>query len=498
MTDLHLSIRKSSIWMVVRLGISLTAGAFVTTFIIRTLSVKDYGVYNVLYCLIGYVSMIGSFGIPSVFGRFIPEALQKKEYSLLRALILRGLILRVLLSTAIVGIILLLHGPIGHLLKLDGFLDYFCIMAFGIVMSLEASLLTNVLHSLFLHKYSVIASTINTIFRGTCVFVLLKLGWGIPGVLWAEVASWTIWTFIQLFFYYLKFLRLHPDKANKSALPLRRYFRYGSLAIFNKVGGTILGTSTDFFIITAFLGPGAVALYAFADRVIKIFGNFLPHVVLLDVITPSFMVKYSEKGNKQVLNDMFNLLVKVAAFSVFPFAAGMLLLGDKMILIIFKPDYLAAEPIIWILVGCLVVNIIVRPANLVLQALEKIEVNLYSKIFAVYNLIVELAVIQCFGVMGVALVTASASLMNGLFLYYFAKKYGSLSLDWRGLSVIAVNTVVMAAAIWPLRSFATGSASLALVAIGGIATYLLLSWVHKAFNSQESKLFTRCFPGSIS
>src|SRR5450631_3669026 len=87
MSDFHNSIRESTIWMVARVGVSMTVGAFITAFIIRSLTVKDYGIYTLLYSLIGYISVISSFGIPYVFQRFIPEAFQQKEYSLLKSLI---------------------------------------------------------------------------------------------------------------------------------------------------------------------------------------------------------------------------------------------------------------------------------------------------------------------------------------------------------------------------------------------------------------------------
>ncbi len=476
--------------MIARLGISLTVGAFVTTYIIRSLTVKDYGIYAVLYSLIGYVSVIGSLGIPAVCQRFVPEALQQKEYSLIKQLVFRGLILRVVLSVATVCMILLFHGPIGRLLKVDGFVGYFSIFAWGIVLSLEASLLTSVLHSLFLHKYSVIASTLYTIFRGGCVCVLLTMGLGIRGVLWAEVAAWGLWALLQYLAYYFQFARLHTG-GEETALPLYRYVRYGGLSSLNDIGGSILGVSTDFFIITVFLGPEAVALYAFADRVIRIFAHVLPHVVLIDVIRPTFFTKYAESRNKQHLAAMFNLLVKIGAFCVIPLAAGMLVLGDKMIAIVFKPEYLTAKWILWLLMAFTTINIFAQPTGLVLQAVEQVQINLYSKIFAIYNLVVELLVIQWFGVTGVVLVTCSAVLFKNLFCYYYAKKYAGLRIDWRSLGTIAANAVIMMLVLWPLRQFVDTFVSLSAVVVVGMLVYLVSSWYNKAFNSQERGYINR-------
>jgi len=494
--NLSSSVRKSSLWMIVRLGVSLTVGVFVTTYVIRSLSVEEYGVYTVLYSMIGYVGVIAGFGIPSVFQRFIPEALQKEQYGLLKRLVLRGLILRILLSAVAVGVIYSLHGPIGRLLQLGNFVDYLTIFAWGIVLSLEATLLTQVLHSLFLHKYSVIASTIHTVFRGGCIFVLLQMGWGIHGVLWAEVASWGLWGALLAAFYYWNFSRLHPTK-ERARLPLRRYFRFGGFAAFNKIGESVLGVSTDFFVITAFLGPGAVALYAFADRVLKMLKHCLPQNILLDVIRPTFYAKYAKSGDSQDLKDMFNLLVKIGAFFTFPLAAGILALGDQMIVHVFKPEYLEAKPILWILTATLAIGIFTAPTGFVLLAIEKPQIGFYAKVFAVYNLVAELLVIQRFGVMGVVLVTGSAIVMKNLFIYYFARLHADLRVDWRGLFSVATNAALMAAVLWLLRPFVTGLLSLAFVAAAGGCVYLLCAWGNKAFTARERRWVNRVAPRPV-
>lgn len=494
--DLHTSIRQSSIWMVARLGISLTVGAFVTTYVIRSLTVEEYGIYNVLYSMIGYVSVVASFGIPEVFRRFIPEALQKKEYGIIKGLVVRGLKLRMLLSIVTVSVILLLHGPVGRLLKLDDFLSYFSIFAFSIILALEAGLMTSVLHSLFLHKYSVIASTIYTVFRGVCVFALLQSGWGIRGVLIAELISWGLWTGLQWFFYHAKFARLHPAE-KKTSLPLRRYFRYGGYSSLNELGSSVLGVSTDFFIITAFLGPGSVALYAFASRVVRMFVSCMPHVVLIDVIRPTFFTKYAESGNKQHLCDMFNLLVKIGAFCVFPLAAGLFVLGEQVITIVFKPDYLAAKHILWLIIVFNAINIFAQPSGLVLKAIERVEIIFYSRVFSVYNLVTELIIIHWFGVMGVVLVTCSANFMMNVYQYHCAKRYASVRVDWRGLIRIALNAALMAFAVWPLKPFATNFVLLSLIVGYGFVLFIFISWINKAFSRQERIWINRLTPRAV-
>jgi O-antigen/teichoic acid export membrane protein len=194
---------------------------------------------------------------------------------------------------------------------------------------------------------------------------------------------------------------------------------------------------------------------------------------------------------------MFNLLIKIGAFCVFPLAAGIFVLGDKMISIVFKPEYLDALPVLWIMIIFTAINIFANPTGLVLQSLEQIQINLYSKIFAIYNLIAELLVIQKYGVIGVVLVTCSATLMKNIYLYYYAKKYTGLRIDWHGLTAITTNAALMAIFIFPLRLFVNNFLSLALVTLIGITIYLLAAWRNKAFKNEERKWLNRLLPKPV-
>ena len=482
--------------MIVRLAVTLTASVFITIIIVRGLSVEDYGIYTLLYSLISYVSVIASFGLPATLQRFIPEALQQKNYQQLRQLVIRAMLICIFFTSITIALAFVFNGPIGRLLRVEGWIKYFSVFGWGIIIYLEAALMTSVLHSLFLHKYSVIANTLYTIFRGICVFAFLQLGWTIQGVLWAEVTAWSLWLLLLLFFYYMKFVRLHPGMAEEK-LPLRRYFRYGGLSSISELGGAIAGVATDFFVITAFLGPGAIAFYAFADRIVKMITNNLPHIFLIDVIRPSFFTKYAQSGDKKHLDDMFNLLVKLGAFSIFPLVGGIFLLGDKMITIVFKPEYLPAENFLWIIVVSTALTVYSTPTWLVLQATEQIQITLYSKIFAIYNLVAEIFVIRRFGVMGVLLVSFSAIIMRDLFCYYFAKKYTGISLDWRGLFTITINSTFMSLTLLILRPLANDIYTLIIVALVGISVYFLAAWLNKAFTSQEREWINKITPKPI-
>ena len=52
---------------------------FALLIIIRTLTVSDYGIYNILMSIMSFSLLIFSFGIPPILERYIPEYYEKKN-----------------------------------------------------------------------------------------------------------------------------------------------------------------------------------------------------------------------------------------------------------------------------------------------------------------------------------------------------------------------------------------------------------------------------------
>jgi hypothetical protein len=145
-------------------------------------------------------------------------------------------------------------------------------------------------------------------------------------------------------------------------------------------------------------------------------------------------------------------------------------------------------------VGFTAVNSFGEPAGLILQALEKVNILFYSKVFAIYNLAGDLLVAKRFGVVGVALVTSSAVLFKNLFCLYYASRYSGVRVDWRGLSTICTNTLAMGLLLLSFRRFVFGLWSLTL-SIGVAALfYLFLAVVNRSFTADERGLVNRVLP----
>ncbi len=496
MQNIYSLVRKNTLYVFGWKSVGPIVNFLVTIYIIRRLSVGDYGIYNILLTVMVYTALFSSLGLPSIFQRFIPEFYQRREWFKLKKLVVQGLFWRLLLAVILIFSIISFSNQVGGLLKIEGYLDYFMIFSLGIIFFLEAGLLTIALASLFLHKYFAISQVTYTIIRAGVLYYFLESEWGLYGVLLAEVIGYALQFILLSYFYYIKFSRNYPTNEDLD-FPLRRFLRFGGFSYFNEIGSKVLDVDTDFFIISAFLGPNMVGLYAFANRIITLLIHWMPHNLFIDVIRPAFFAKYSQSNNARELQKMFRLLTKFIAFIWLPLVAGVFVLGDNLIIYVFDPKYLGALKILWIVAAFSALNSFAVPLGLVVQAVERVEINLYSKIFSIYNLIGDLLVVKPFGIVGVAVITSTAVLFKNIFIYIFAQKYVRLRVEFKCLSIITINTLVMAFFLYIFRGLIVDVYSFFLVGLVGGLIYLIASYFNKAFLEEERRIVNKLLPKPV-
>jgi len=493
--DFYLQVREKSLYTIIERISSPIITFLISVYIIRSLSVTDYGIYSTLLAIMGYVALFSSFGLANIFERFIPEFARKKEIAMLKKLVDKSLLLRFFVCFVIVLLMLIFAKNVGLLFKLEKAFDYLLVFALGIIFFLQTSLLSKALISIFRQKELLIAQLIYVFIRGIVLFFLLHLGAGLRGLLLGESIAYGVLYFMYQY-YYQRFLKKSIIK-DRGKLPLKRLLRFGGFSYFNEAGQRILSVSTDYLIIAAILGPQAVGIYGFATRIMQLATRIMPHVAFANIIRPVFFSRYVQDDNPEQLKKMFKMLLKMIAFISFPVTFGIILLGDKLIIYVFDAKYLESLDVLWIAASFFLVNSFRNPVELVLQSLEKVNIIFYSKVFAVYNLVLNLIVVKPYGIIGVALVTGSAVLFNWIFCYYFAKKYVPLSLDLKRLIVILMNCIIMVLPLLLLKTFVHNIISFVLIICLGAAVYLTASFFNKSFSQEERDVINRVLPKPI-
>jgi len=488
-------VRESSLYILVSKITGPVITILITAYVIRKLSVDHYGIYNIYLAIMAYIGLVSSTGLLNVFQRFIPEFNEKRQYANLKKLVVQGSLLRMVLTVIIIAVILCISGFFSKIFKLDGNFEYFKWFALGILFFLESQLIGLTLTSIFLHKYYVIIQVVYTAVRAFLIVVMIELGWNLQGLLLSEVIAFCFLLFLQILYLYQKFWK-HTSNHSNIDFPKKRIMRYGGFSYFNEVGEQILDVSTDIFIISAYLNNIQVGLYAFANEIMRLLSKWMPHRLLMDVITPAFFAKYEKSKDRKDLELMFNILIKLIAFFFFPLVVGMLVLGESFIQVI-DPKYENAYVILCIVAVFSAINAFAYPLGLLVQAVEKVEIHLMSKVFSIYNLIGDLLVVKPYGIEGVAVVTGSAIAFKNIFTLIMIKRHIQFCVHWTSLLKTLFNASLMGFALLLFRSLIQGMVSFLVIAVCGAALYLGISCFLKIYSRHERDFLNKILKKQI-
>jgi O-antigen/teichoic acid export membrane protein len=486
-------VKKSSIYTLAGTIAQQVAGVIITWLLIRELTLEDYGIYNLLAATASYLTVLSSFGLKQAFQRYLPEFYQKKEYAQFSWSVRFGLVFRALAAILSVSLIMLFFDKIGPFFQIGGYQNYFLIFSVGFLFALQGRFLEHILEAMFLHKYAVYAHITHVLIRLLLLFIVFYLGYGLLQVLIADVIAYLFLWGMSSLAYRLKGIRSMrgAQKSQEFSKPtlLKRLFRYSGFSMFNDVGKHFIDVSTDFFVISHFLGPSALAYYAFAARIGTMISRWVPSRLMRRVVAPTFFARYARSGDKKELDKMFGYLSKLNAFVMFPIFTLVAVFGVEIIQYVFDPQYETAYPVMMILLVFFMM--LAFPMALPLQAIEKPEFVLIAKISSVYNLVMDIVLIQIWGIVGVAVATASAMVFKKLLEYILSRKHAGITIPWVGLIKIIMNCLVTAAlGIWA-KEFVSDVVSLAIFGILLLGTYLGVSYVNKVFLPEERNLINK-------
>jgi O-antigen/teichoic acid export membrane protein len=495
MLDFYHKIRENATYLILQKLFTPLINLALTIYIIRKLTITDYGIYNLLYAIISYMALYSSMGLLNVFQRYVPEYYTRHEYGRVKSLFISGFAIRFILSVIFITILLSFGDLTNRFFKVENLNEYIEFFALGIILFLEVQIVEVTLGSLLLNKLIMISYLVSTIIRAGLIVIFLEKDMGFKGLLLAETCFYGLLLLLQIVFYYLNFSSRHSS--SEKSLPFKRLLRYSGFSYLDELGWTILDVKTDFFVISTFLGPTMVGLYAFANQVIESVAKVMPDKMIRPLIRTVFFSKFSEQNDVQQLNRHFNLLIKIIAFISFPLFFVVLALGYNIIIYFYDVKYLPALNLLWIFTWFLLIISFQFPLQLVVQAVERVEITFYSKIFSIYNLIAEILIIKTFGLPGVALITCSARLFQSLFIFYRIRKFVPIKIDFQALKKIFFNSLVMMGGLLLLKGFINSVAELIIVMVLAFIFYLVLSFINKSFLGEEREVINKLLPRPI-
>ncbi len=468
-------------WLFIGTILTNIISLFISIFLIRKLAVSEFGIYSLFMGSLSIFAIFSVNGIIVAIRRYIPELLQKKYFKYHKSIIIKLYLVSLLLIFITITVVFIYKDEIGFILRIDKFREYYSIFIINIFLFLQVSLTNDLLVSLYEQKFLSIIGVVSIILRGILYAVLFPQ-LTIDLIFIIEAICMGVRFLPSLYYSYKKISALEKEpgliirKEEKKDF-VKRIKRFSLLSTANEMGEGGFSQISDYYFVSAFLGPYAMGLYAFPYKILSSIFNWIPMSQLNNIFKPFFINKYYEKEeNNAYLSEMFNFIVKIYFFFYGIIVVLVIAYQNLIQVYLFNSKYLETETLVVIVVFFYLLRAFSFPVTIIIEIKEKIEYTLYAKIFAVINVLAVLFVLEYtnLGLVGVALATGVSGLLRNFYLYVKMIKVSGVKLIFNQFYKTLIIFFIVGFAMYMASLTGNIAMQIILPASAGLLLFLML------------------------
>lgn len=240
-------------------------------------------------------------------------------------------------------------------------------------------------------------------------------------------------------------------------------------------------------ILTSMMGEREVGFYDAAYRLVNI--SSLGISFYLIAIQPTIFRLY--KSSLEKFEFACRESIRYFFIIIFPIIAGITILGDKFILLIFKSEFLPSASVLNILIWILVLNGLNQILASALISSDNQKVNLNANILGMFaNIVLCLLLIPKFGFMGAGIATVAAAFTTFIYQYSVNSKR-LFKIDFFRLP----QKPLAASLLLGLFIFLLRDIHLLILVPASVVVYTILIFVLKVFSSRDVDLLRKLWSG---
>ena len=273
------------------------------------------------------------------------------------------------------------------------------VVALYVAMGFPFSVFGGVVNGFQRQYLNSIVAIVTTIVVALINVAILQAGYGLVEL----VSATTGIRMLSYLFYRKNAYRAFPElRVRLNNLRLLRLREVTSFSLFLLVidAANKLNYSSDAIIIGAFIGTVAVSIWSVAQRLIETTQTLTTQLngALFPVVVDVATLGQSERLRRLLIQG-----TRLSLAMVLPIAAGLIMLGDLLVLSWLGPAFDASRPIIYILAVAVTIRVGTSTATTLLKGSGEHKflagANLTS---AVANVVLSIFVVRRFGLIGVA------------------------------------------------------------------------------------------------
>lgn len=332
-------------------------------------------------------------------------------------------------------------------------------------------------------EYVAISQLLSNAFKVSLGLIILFKGYGFVSLMTAIAVSYFLNFCVSLLF---ALSCIHKKSYSINITFCKQILRNTSVFALIIIVNTVRW-NIDMLILTKMMGEKEVGFYSAASKLLTVGTLGLSCYVI--AIQPVIFRLYQSSKAKFTLvceESMRYLLILLV-----PIALGATLLSDKIILLVFKPEFLPASYILSIIIWVLILssdNLIFANA---LAASNYQAINLKGNVISmISNIGLNLFLIPTFGFIGASIANVLSSLMLFIYQYYYISKYLFKVNYFQQIKKPFIASVFMGMIILALREI-----NLFLIILVSIPIYFLGLLVLNTFTQRDMDLIKKLWRG---
>lgn len=415
---------RNSLYLMLQQAVTFLFPLILTPLIVSFTGKEQFGIYALV---LGFVTVFGLFdlSISSSFVVFFSRHIERKDDLNLNRYFNTGLFFYIVFSLLICLAGYLLADRLLSLLSIPAELSGVAsdVYHMGLVVFFVNSVFS-IYSSVLISLQRMYVTSLAAIAGGVVSFVLtivfLYSGYGLPGLMFALLAS--VLTVSAISFAavrkHMPSIHIRPDQVRREAA--REMISFGSQMQLSKLAG-FASEKYDEFLLAHFTALGNVTYFNIASRISRT-GRLLPFQIIPQVAPVAANLKARDENEK--LSALFSRTSKYLLLASVPVFAFLLIFSDLIIKTWMGPGFEDSYVILKILCAGQLVNLAISaPGNSIIPNTGFPRIQMYEGIInLVLNIVISFLLIREFGILGAAAGSAvSTAISSG---YVFVRSSG--------------------------------------------------------------------------
>lgn len=457
-------------------------------YVARTLGARALGIYALGMTVTGLLGVFAGGGLPQTATRFVAAFSATQQFEKLRAFLLRGMGILILLQIAACIVLIatknFVANRIYHTPEIARYMGFFAALMF-------LGALTSFLSEVLAGYRDVTRRTIIVNFIGTPLLIVWVVAFLLLGMgLWGYLLGQSITAALVLALLAGVVWKLTPassSSATHSPTHLGSEVRFYALTLLGSQALTFLLAQSDRIALGIFTSATDVGIYALAAGLSAFVSIALQSVN--QIFTPTISELHS-KGEATTLSRLYRTLTKWTLGLTIPLAFSVMIFSYPL-MSLFGSDFGRGWIVLVIVVAGELANCGVGSVGMILLMTGKESRLLRIQIWLTpLVILMNFALIPIWGLVGAAIVAALTNVMTNLWCLFEVKRSLTIHPSMRGYLQLLPASLITLGAIVALRFFTRGTHAQLMVVSGAIpAAYVIFAATFAAQKNDEDDRF---------